>query len=213
MNFEATGVSDEVEYFVYELREDMPDCFLTPVSFAQIRRAVFSKTHSIKTDAYSKIESYTKNIFCRDDISAFKPYCGKDKNTFIKHAQISFNSMLYLAFVGAVESNKGYLSVSKHILLSWSMALPAPGTQIQDSHSLKRLTATGLTISRFIDRIIETYRILASYLTNTETFFVKNWLIELGATIKLSHQFWLETFQMEGPSNHLSWHIFGMLSK
>ena len=160
--------------------------------------------------AYTKIQVLAKQIFETGHFP--KPYCGKDNNIFIRDASTTFNSILYLSVVGAISSNEAYLSTSKQVLLSWAMTLPPPGTMlIDESHPAKLLTATGLTISRFIDRIIETYRILSASMTNTEIFFVKRWLIALGATIKASHDFWLRLYQLAGPQHILSWHIFGTL--
>jgi hypothetical protein len=210
LHFEETeDLNRPEDEAVYELCEDTPNLWITPTSFAQIRIAI-SKPNSIHASAYKKIQRYTTQIFVTDDLSKFKPYCGDDKDVFMEHAQATFNSMLYLALVGAVSSNSAYLSISKQILLSWAMTLPTPGTHLADnSHPARLLTATGLTISRFIDRIIESYRILAASMTTTEIFFVKRWLIALGATIKCSHEFWLEKYKVAGPQNHLSWHIFG----
>jgi hypothetical protein len=131
------------EEAVYELCENSPNCYLTPKSFAKVRIAI-AKPHSIHAAAYQKIQRYTKKIFVSDDLSKFKPYCGKEKKLFLTHAQASFNSMLYLAVIGAVSSNYAYMSLAKQILLSWAMALPAPGTLLADvSHPSRRLTATG----------------------------------------------------------------------
>ena len=198
-----------IENVVYELREDSPNCFLTPETFAKIRIAI-SKPHSIHATAYKALKKHSKQIFVANDLSKFRPYCGKDKDRFLQHAKTSFNSMLYLAVDGAISSTAAYLTISKQILLSWAMALPAPGTLLADkSHPSRRLTATGLQIGRFIDRIVETFRILAASMTNTEIFFVKRWLIALGETIKSSHEFWLEKYKTEGPQNHMAWHVFG----
>jgi hypothetical protein len=195
--------------FVYELRDDFPNCFMTPDILAGIRHAIVTNPKSLRAEAFAALASHAEQIFLSNELVSFKPYCGKDKDIFIRCASISFNTMLYLAAVGAVTSRIDYLSVSKHILLSWAMALPAPGSQLEETHPVKYLIATGLAISRFIDRIVETYRILSAMMSNTEIFFVKHWLLAMGATIKRSHEFWIETYQESGPKNDLSWHIFG----
>lgn len=186
--------------------------WITPESFARIRLAI-SKPKSIHAAAYKEIETMTKQIFLGSncDILKFKPYCGKDINMFIHRAAATFNPLLCLSIVGAISNNEAYLTISKQVLLSWAMTVPSPGTMlVDDSHPAKLLAATGLTISRFIDRIIESYRILSASMTHTEVFFVKRWLIALGATIKESHEFWLDMYKLAGPQHILSWHTFGI---
>lgn len=192
----------------YELFEDMPNLWMTPAALAEIRIAI-AKPNTIHAAAYEKIQVSAKYVFAD---SFPKPYCGKDIDIFIRDASATLNSILYLSVVGAISSSEAHLSIGKQVLLSWAMTLPPPGTMlIDESHPCVSLSRTGITLSRFIDRIIESYRILSASMTNTEIFFVKRWLIALGVTIKASHEFWLKMYQLAGPQYILSWHIFGII--
>jgi hypothetical protein len=143
-------------------------------------------------------------------MSEFHPYAGTIHTAFIDAAQNSLNSMLLLAFVGAVLAEKSFLIKSKKILLQWAES--SAGLSISSQQTNSKLTETGLTLARFFDRIIETYVILSMYFTYHETRTIKRWMRNIGYVIKQSHEFWLSHHRIEGPQNHISWHLFGMAS-
>ena len=137
---------------------------------------------------------------------------GKNVLQFQKAAQKSFNPLLFLSIVGAITSNTTYLHKARSILLMWSRGSPLPGISLAATKKHKGgISLCGLMISRLLDRIIESYHILASCMTHLERCEVLDWLKGLGKTIKLSHEYWLNHHEIEGPSNHHAWHSFGMV--
>jgi hypothetical protein len=133
----------------------------------------------------------------------YLPYNGRNYLEFISSAENVMNSMLYLSFIGAIESNYELLYKGKNILLLWAKSSPYPGIMLEKE--------AGLTLSRFLDRICESYSILRPLLSAEENESVLIWLRHIGCKILQDHHYWLTHHQIQGPSNHICWHIFGLL--
>jgi hypothetical protein len=194
-----------------ELSDDIPCLFLTQDRLVQLRSEIPSAyPESIMLTTWEVLHSRAKNAM-KIDLTHSVAYTGSVHTEFITAAQDTMNPMLFLSICGAVMNDQDYLRKAGAILIDWATASPLPGTMLCHPSPKKRLTSTGLTLARFLDRIVESLRILAgSVLSQADTAAIVRWIHELGKTIKASHEHWLEHHQVEGPQNHLSWHVFGM---
>ena len=71
-------------------------------------------------------------------------------------------------------------------------------------------TQAGLTIARYLGQIVESYQLLAPYMSGSDRAAVVSWVLDLGYTIKKSSMGWNNALPEEGPNNHLQWHNYGM---
>ncbi|CAN0395498.1 unnamed protein product, partial [Ectocarpus fasciculatus] len=142
----------------------------------------------------------------------FVPYNGDDVDTFQEVAMKVFNPLLFMATVGAISSDHSLIDKGKYVLLLWARANPFPGICLITSTKRKGgISLAGLMIARFMDRLAESYRILAAAMSGPEKRAMEIWFHSLGDTIKRSHIYWLNNHAKEGPSNHHTWQTFGMM--
>jgi hypothetical protein len=119
---------------------------------------------------------------------------------------------LFLSIVGAVSQKSVFIERAKDILLLWARSLPLAGTALVATRKKKGgISLAGLMISRFMDRIVESFWIISSAMSASEREEILAWFAALGQAVVVSHKFWLEHHEIEGPSNHHAWHTFGMV--
>ena len=193
------------------LAADVPCVFLTEEVLENLRVEIpLLEKGSHRLKAWETIYQRAEKAMKLDP--APFAYTGTNFEEYIKAAEATMNPMLFLSFCGAIMNKRKYIEKATSILLEWARANPLPGTQLARPEKGKRLTNTGLTLARFLDRIVETYRLVAeSMMDSRDRGLVVRWIHEMGKSIQKSHMFWLNHHEVEGPQNHMSWHIFGML--
>jgi hypothetical protein len=197
--------SSRMHFTNYALMRGIPDLYLTQERLEKIRENICTASPgSLTVLVWEDISKLTDAELMHHSEMKMKAYTGRDVSEWVRHAQDSFNTILVLAFAGAILSDFIYLEAARKMLIAWATADPLPATQLSD------LQKSGLCISRFLDRIVESYRILALSMTSDMQDKVIHWIHCLGHAVKASHLYWLEHLQAEGANNRLSWHVFGM---
>ena len=185
---------------VYELDPDVPNLFFTPAKLLSTREAVYSASEGsliAKSWEYSLKRARKAS---HAEIFDFIPYSGDDVNTFQEVAMRVFNPLLFMTIAGAISSDHSLIDKGRVIILMWARAYPLPGTCLITSAKRKGgISLAGLMIARFVDRIAESYRILAGAMSEAEKRVVEAWFQALGKTIKRSHIYWLNNHEKEGP--------------
>lgn len=194
----------------YELCPRVHNLFLTPTKLLRCREAIIrSDEGSLIANAW-ECNLKRARIALRADIALdMAPYCGDDVALFQNAAQRAFNPMLFMSLIGAVTGDLSFIHHAKTILISWASAVPLPGTHLVLCKKKKGgISLAGLIISRFMDRVAESFRILASSMDARERSDVLLWIQALGGTVRTSHEFWLAYHKGQGP-RYISYFYIG----
>lgn len=184
----------------YELDPEVPSLFFTPAKLLSTREAVYAAPEgSLLAKAWEYSLQRARQA-SHADMGDFVPYNGDDVDTFQEVAMKVFNPLLFMATVGAISSDHSLIDKGKYVLLLWARANPFPGICLITSTKRKGgISLAGLMIARFMDRLAESYRILAAAMSGPEKRAMEIWFHSLGDTIKRSHIYWLNNHAKEGP--------------